>query len=244
MTIVEKSNQMAPRPLHTFVYGPLRSGKTSFAATFPKPIFLSSGTEGGDTTLRFHDVDLIRIGSLKDMKDAVAFVKANAAARGWRTVVIDSATYYADQVIQELTNNGEKPMNQRDWGMLDSHLQKWLLPTLRALPMHVVWIANEETEKGPEGQILGYKPMLYGKTSSKLPGACDLIVRSQVGTTRDSSGRLVTQFFMRTIPMDGAAAGGRFGNAFADGSIPSHFGAIAERIGPYIGEAVPIPTPV
>jgi hypothetical protein len=230
---------MAPRPLHTFVYGPLRSGKTSLAATFPKPIFLSSGTEGGDTSLRFFDVDVIQINSLKDMKEAVAFIKANAAVRGWRTVVVDSVTYYADQVIQELTNSGEKPMNQRDWGMLDSHLQKWLLPTLRALPMHVVWIANEEPDKGDEGKIVGYRPMLYGKTSSKLPGACDLIVRSHVQTARTPNGQYAAQFFLRTIPIDGAPAGGRFGNAFADGMIVSHFGAIAERIGPYIGEAVP-----
>jgi len=232
------SNQMPAKPLHTFVYGPLRSGKTTFASTFPKAVFLTAGNEGGDTTLRFCNVDIIQINSSTDMKEAIQVVRTQHAKYGWRTVVVDSLTYYSDLFIQELTKNGDKPMMQRDWGMLDLHLQKWLLPTLRSLPMHVVWIALEEGDKGPDGQVVGYKPMLYGKTASKLPGACDLIVRSQVQTSRDTSGKLVSQFMLRTITMDGAPAGGRFGPAFADGLIPAHFGVIAQRIGPYIGESV------
>ena len=234
---VVKSANMPAKPLHTFVFGPLRSGKTSFAATFPKPIFLSAGNEGGDTTLRFFDAEYIPINSSGDMKEAVAYVRANAPSRGWRTLVVDSITYYSDLYITELTKNGEKAMMQRDWGMLDLHLQKWLLPELRKLPMHVVWIAIEEDAKGNEGQIIGAKPMLYGKTASKLPGSCDLIVRSQVSSTRNpKTGALDPNFFLRTVGSEGTAVGGRFGPAFSEGMIPAHFNAIAARIGPYIGE--------
>lgn len=230
------STNMPTRKLHTFVYGPLRTGKTSFAATFPKPIFLSAGNEGGDMTLRFFNVDIIPINTPGDMKMAVKYIAANYHTKGWRTVVVDSVTYYSDLVIQELTKGGERPMIQRDWGLLDLHLQKQLLPDLHRLPLHVVWISTEEPEKGGDGQVVGYKPMLYGKTASKLPGACDLIVRTTVQNTRDANGNFVPQFLLRTIPYEGAAAGGRFGNAFSDGLIPSNFNVISQRIGQYIDE--------
>jgi len=233
---VINSSQMPAKPLHAFLYGPLRSGKTTLASTFPRPVFLSAGNEGGDTTLRFCNVDIIQINSSKDMKEAVPYIQQNQAKYGWRTVVIDSVTYYGDILIQEFTKNGERPMQQRDWGLLDLHLQKWLLATLRQMPFHVVWIALEKPIKGADGQIIGYEPMLYGQSAQKLPGACDLVGRTQVQEARDARGVLVPQFVVRTVTMGGAVAGGRFGNAFADGTIPAHFGALVQRIGPYIGE--------
>lgn len=230
------SESMPAKPIHTFVYGPLRTGKTTFAATYPNPIFLSAGNEGGDTTLRFCKVQIIKIATTQDMKEAVPYIAANHMKHGWQTIVVDSTTYYSDLVIQEITNNGTKPMQQRDWGMLDLHLQKWLLPSLRKIPLHVVWIANEESDKGADGQVIGYKPMLYGKTGTKLPGSCDLIVRSVVQNVRDpKTNALIPQFMLRTITTDGSPAGGRFGQAFSDGILPAHFAYIAQRIGPYIG---------
>src|SRR3954468_5292942 len=109
------SETMPPQPLHTFVYGPLRTGKTTFAATFPNPIFLSAGNEGGDTTLRFMKVKIIKIKNTTDMKQAVPFIAANYQKYGWKTIVVDSVNYYSDMFIQEVTADGTKPMQQRDW---------------------------------------------------------------------------------------------------------------------------------
>jgi hypothetical protein len=149
---------------------------------------------------------------------------------------VDSLTYYSDLFVAELTKNGDKPMQQRDWGMLDLHLQKWLLPVMRKLPLHIVWIANEDPEKGSDGGILGYRPMLYGKTAIKLPGACDMLVRANTEQARNAQGQLQTYYILQTVPTAGAPARGRFGPAFNDGKIPAHFNVIAQRIGPYIGE--------
>jgi hypothetical protein len=240
------SRDMPPKPLHAFVYGPLRTGKTQFASTFPKPVFLSIGTEGGDTTLQFvaQDTQIISIRSQKDMQEAIEYIRLYGSKFGWQTIVVDSITYYSDLVVQELTQNGTKPMRQPDWGMLDLHLQKWLLPTLRLMPQHVVWIAIEQAQKGKDGEIRGIEPMLYGKSASKLPGACDLILHSEVAQVR-VEGKLVPSYIMRTIPYDGATAGGRFGTAFASGQIPAHFAFIAQAIGKYIGvSGAPVVAPV
>lgn len=233
---------MPPRPLHTFMYGPVRSGKTTAAATWPAPVFLSAGNEGGDTSLRFTAADaVIRISSVQDMKDAIAYINAYGASKhGWRTIVLDSMTYYSDIFVGECTKNGEKYMAVRDWGTLDLHLQKWLMPTLMKMSFHVVYIALEEIVRGAEGEVKGYTSMLYGKSKDKLPGSCDLILRSATRNVRNSqTQKMETNFFFQTVTMDNSPSGGRFGNAFADGVIPQHFGAIAQRIGPYINEPVP-----
>lgn len=228
---------MPAKPLHCFVYGPLGSGKTTFASTFPNPIFLSAGNEGGDTTLRFCKGQVIQINSSQDLKEAVALIQHQHQQYGWRTVVLDSVTYLSDLYISELTKNGDKPMQQRDWGMLDLFLQKWLQPTMRKLPLHVVWIAGEDPDRGGDGGIMGYRPMLYGKTSVKLPGTCDMLVRAVTEQHRDpKTQQLQTHYVLQTVPSQGAPARGRYGNAFADGKIPAHFNVIAQRIGPYIGE--------
>jgi hypothetical protein len=234
---IHNTREMPPKPLHCFVYGPPRTGKTSLAASFPKPIFLSVGTEGGDATLRFYDVHSILIRSKQDMKEAVDYIRAGAKNYGWRTVVIDSVTFYSDLIVQEITGGGERPMRQPDWGILDLHLQKWLLPSLHELPLHVVWIALEQALRGKDGEVRGIEPMLYGKTAAKLPAACDLIVRTDVIQQR-VDGNIQNAYVMRTVPHDGAAAGGRFGPAFAEGVLPAHFAIIAQRIGPVIGEAL------
>jgi len=228
---------MPAKPLHCFVYGPLGSGKTTFASTFPRPVFLSAGNEGGDTTLRFCKGHVIQVNSSNDLKEAVGLVHARHKEFGWRTLVIDSVTYLSDLYISELTKSGDKPMQQRDWGMLDLFLQKWLQPTLRKLPLHVVWIAGEDVERNGENGVVGYRPMLYGKTAVKLPGTCDLLVRSNTEQYRDpQSGLMQTNYILQTVPIAGAPARGRFGAAFSDGKIPAHFNVIAQRIGPYIGE--------
>ena len=241
MIQVLNSKTMPAKPLSTFIFGPLRTSKTTSAATWPKPVFLSAGNEGGDTSLRGMDVDVIKINSVADMKEAVAYIDAYGQKKhGWRTVVVDSLTYYSDLFVQAASNNGEKPLQQRDWGLLDLHLQKWLLPKLMSMPYHTVWIANEVEIKNSDGNVVSYSPSLYGQTKTKFPGATDLIVRTMIRSVRNpNTQKLETEYLYRTVSTDGSPIGGRFGSAFSSGTIPAHFKAIAQQIGPYIGEEVP-----
>lgn len=236
---VQNSKSMPAKPLHTFIYGPLRTSKTTSAATWPSPVFLSAGNEGGDTSLRFQSVDVIVIKNVQDMKDAIAYIDMHGKTKhGWKTIVVDSLTYYSDLFIQQASNNGEKPLQQRDWGLLDLHLQKWLLPKVMSMPYHAVWIANEDEVKDTNGSVTSYSPSLYGKTKVKFPGSTDLIVRTTIRTSRNQQGQLQSEYLFKTISTDGSPIGGRFGPAFAEGIIPAHFQAIAQRIGPWIGEEV------
>lgn len=229
---------MAARPLHTFLFGLLRKGKTTAAASWPKPVFISAGNEGGDASLRFMNVDVIIVNSKEDLMQAMAYIQANYQKHGWRTVVFDSLTYYSDIFIAECSKNGTQMLQTRDWGMLDLHLQKWLLPLSRKLPLHFVWIANQEEIKDSNGGVVGGNPMLYGKTKVKFPGTSDLILQSITQTTRNQQGKLEVKYLFKTVATDDSPIGGRFGPAFAEGIIPAHFSEIAKRIGPWIGEPI------
>jgi hypothetical protein len=237
---VLNSQTMPAKPLSMFISGASRTSKTCSAATFPKPIFLSAGNENGDTSLRGYNVDIIRIMSVQDMRDAVNFVANNHVKYGWRTVVADSLTYYQDLYIAEVSKGGDKPLQIRDWGLLDLHMQKWLLPKLTSIGLHTVWISNSAEVKNADGAVICYQPMLYGQSKVKFPGACDLIVQTGIKAVRNpQTQRLETEYFYKTISTDGTPCGGRFGPCFAEGIIPANFTAIASRIGPYIGEEVP-----
>jgi hypothetical protein len=220
------------------IYGPVRIGKTSTAATWPRPVFLSAGVEKGDTTLRsFPGIDVAQINSVADMQQAVDWISANYKSRGWETVVVDAVTFYADIFITDMMDTkreGKKKekMEQQDWGMLDTHLQKWLLPRLHKLDVNVVWIALEQEQKDEEGKIISRQPMLYGKTAVKFPAACDLIAYMSMAQIKNTqTGRIEEHRVLRTAPYNGAMAGGRFPpDTFPEGWIWPNYQYIYARL--------------
>ena len=236
-----------PRPLTCFVYGATRRAKTSLAASFPRPIVLSVGVEGGDRTLQLYpDAEAIRIDTRKDAEAAMALIQQQHHPRGWQTVVIDSVTFLAEILIGEFSGvkldvKSDKTygkMDQQAWGRLESWLTKWFMPTLHALPMHVVWVALERQVMDREaGTIVRTEPMIPGQASQKLPACCDLILYADTMSVIPQGGGAPYQAYcMRTMETPGRAiCGGRFGNAFPVGYIWPDFQYIAERIGPQIG---------
>lgn len=238
LQIVAAGNQ--PRhPLTTMIYGASRLGKTWMAATWPSPLFLSAGLEHGDTTLTasFPHVPVARITSRRDMQEALAYIRAYDGKGVFETVVVDSATFYADIVVAELVKEAKnQQMGPKDWGKLDVEMLKMLMPTLHNLKAHVVWTALVQEIKDEDGKILRILPMLYGKGADKLPATCDLILYMDLMQMLDPATKMYNPVpVARTSPHNNAIAGGRFGPVFREGWIRNHFFEIASRIGPYIG---------
>ena len=229
------------KPLRCLVYGASRRAKTTFAATAPNPVFLSVSSEGGERTLQvcFPWVDVININSTDKMKEAVEFIRFNHKARGWRTVVVDSLSFYVETFVAELARK-KKIMTQQDWGALDLHVVKWLREELHGLPLHIIWICLEQQIKNDAtGAIVRMEPMMPGKSASKLPASCDLVLYADNAQVKDPQGNLVTGLLFRTQTNENnVIAGGRFGNLFSEGWIHPHFAEVVQRIGPYIGETM------
>jgi hypothetical protein len=187
--------------MSVLLFGPIGTWKTTFAAMWPSPVFLSCGTEGGDDALG--QVTSIwpgvpvpptyRIASRNMMVEKIEFIIRNARQFGWKTIVVDSLTYYIDlwikdlmimrnEVIEEQNKNlsakdrFQLAMEIQDWGMLEHHIMKELVPRLHSSGLNVIWTALVKDKKDKKGNTLGIIPDCAGATERKIPGVCKLIL--------------------------------------------------------------------
>jgi hypothetical protein len=125
-----------------------------------------------------------------DMKEMVTYVCQNYEQFGWRTVVIDSLTYYTDIWIQDLMTKrwgdigqrGKKEFEARmttaDWGMLEYHIMKELVPRLHGTKLNVIWTAlTKEKRDGEHIYEIGLD--VSGASGRKLPGVCKLVLYAE-----------------------------------------------------------------
>jgi hypothetical protein len=96
MKITKGKQQRAQRVV---LYGVESVGKSTFAAKFPKPLFLD--IEQGTSHL---DVDRCEINSWKQLTDALAEVKAT----DYKTIVIDSADWAERLCVEDLLTTSKK----------------------------------------------------------------------------------------------------------------------------------------
>ena len=188
------------------------------------------------------------------MQQKINYIRMNHMAYGWKTVVVDSVTFYADiwvgEVLQKYKDRGKEPvMNQRDWGLLEEHICKDIAQKLHGLPMNVIWTALATDKYGPEkasGErpVTGSKPYIQGKSAIKLPAICKMVIYA-AQRKEIINGRVTTipAFFTskEAAPVD-VDIRHKYGNCFPEGYLidpdtgstwPS-FKAFDSRIGNFI----------
>jgi hypothetical protein len=189
------------------LFSPIGTHKTTWAATWPSPIFLSCGSEGGDDSLGvvphiWPNIPIpptIKIDSANRMKQAALWVVQNAAHFGWKTIVIDSLTYYVDTWIQDLItlrygeqkrrgrtkaiDDFQSRMTQADWGLLEYHIMKELVTLFHNSGLNVIWTALVKEKMADDGRgnqyVKEYMPDVVGAAGRKLPGVCKLVLFGQ-----------------------------------------------------------------
>ena len=167
---------------HWFFYGPTGSGKTTLAATFPRPVFIEPKNEGSVETLRGLNIDYYEVVDLNSkirngvggMNRIIAEIEgaynADPDAFPYDTIVIESMSHYTDLIIEDITAGGQDAMDQRKWGEVLAHIRN-IQTRLRNLDAHVVFTALEKIdEKTGEGL-----PLIQGASAKKLPSSCDVI---------------------------------------------------------------------
>ena len=92
-----------------FLFGGVGTWKTTFAGTFPKPLFLSVGPEGGDDALamlpELYGIQVpptYHVTSPDMMLKKVDRIIKDYVAMGINTVIVDSITYYVDMWVAQL----------------------------------------------------------------------------------------------------------------------------------------------
>lgn len=230
---VRNTRDMEITVMRGMSYGRTGVGKTYFAATFPRPLFLSAYTEGGIVTLRKKDVDYIDIYSSEEMLSTIqelhALAEQGRLRERWDTIVFDSITLYCEQYIQELVEQvpGKKKMMRRpDWGQLDTHLRT-LTVLAHELPVNVWWIALEDEEKEEDGSLRNSYPMLFGKRSVKILASMDVVLWHEKINTKAGQEDI---YRCHSSPFLNHDAKDRFGELPARIDKPS-YGKLAKAIG-------------
>jgi hypothetical protein len=238
--VIDVSTRGATGRVTCLSYGAMRSGKTRFAATFPRPLFLSDATETGWTTIANmnrdsfwepgHTPKVWSIENAADMMKALADADQIIKTRPGeiQTIVVDSLTFYADLFFSTLDaaarSTGRTPDNRRLYQDLGSHLKE-LRIRVHMLPVNVVWLALEKSAD-PENPIGG--PMLPGQNAAKFAAGCDYIFYHRSYQIRPID---PVQWEVRTRRFGQYPAGGR-----DEGRLPDPLG--------YYGEVADKPEPI
>ena len=174
-------------PRYTFcVYGPTGSGKTTYAGSFPRPVFLSEVTESGYESLRGISDDalfepgikpiVLGIEKMNDMAMAREVLTPHIASGMVQTVVIDSLTFYADLYLNYLfaLYSANKGDNLKAYGDLGKHLRdlrvKW-----HQMGCNVVSLClPQDPDEGSANAL----PAIAGKEgkTGKFAASCDFLL--------------------------------------------------------------------
>ena len=95
------------------VYGRSKSGKTRFAATFPKPMLLIGFEDGTKSIATVKGIDFVRIRSSSEMDDVTRLL---AQSGKYKSAGVDTATAMRDLSLMEILGLHEMPV-QKSWGL-------------------------------------------------------------------------------------------------------------------------------
>lgn len=160
-------------PLRMALYGELKTGKTTFISTCPKPFIMSVGAEAGVASLGGKDVDYAFVNTAEEAVATVRWFKENYKKRGYRTFGIDTTTVLGRIFNMQFTKYGEASMEYRDWTkFLAAFLN--IRDTIHTCDVHVVW--NFHVDEVRSGDIvLRYAPKLQGASLKEILAACGVI---------------------------------------------------------------------
>ena len=169
------------------IYGASGSGKTSAAATFPRPLFVDC--EGGLLSVCDQGVDFVRCRSLADLTEALATVRVNVEK--FETVVIDSLSEVARLAIDanrraDGSASSATP-SLAEWGRC-IHTVRQIIRAFTALPLHVVFTALPRQLKSPTGEFQGMKPWLPGRLADEVAAAMDFVLFLYTKESEDERG--------------------------------------------------------
>jgi hypothetical protein len=159
------------RSQRVVLYGVESVGKSTFAAQFPKPLFLD--IEQGTSHL---DVDRCDINSWKQLTDALAEAKAT----DYKTIVIDSADWAERLCVEDLLATSKKTSIEdfgygKGWVMVAERISR-MLTSIDALidgGKHVVLIAHSRIVKFEAPDALAP----YDRYELKLSKQCSPLLK-------------------------------------------------------------------
>jgi len=170
--------------LAALFYGKAGTGKTTIAATFPKPLLhLDIREKGTDSISDLKDVDTLSIESWDAFEQIYWYLVSKE--NKYKTVVIDAVSQLQDfALLAALEENGKDesaPISKRDFGVAAGRLKTWIVNyrDLVDQGINVVFLAHDrstDTEDGEDGELTpSIGPRMMPSVASVLTAAVKII---------------------------------------------------------------------
>ena len=144
--------------LRVVVGGKPSSGKTSFAATAPRPLFFGDLSEGGFQVLDTMEADprlrsfwwdpdfkptVWAMENMLDYRPSIDRLRTMIAQKKcpFQTLVFDSLSIYGKRVLRELRTGDPKRDGRQNYGDLEYSID-YLVSDIHTLPLHVIWLCH------------------------------------------------------------------------------------------------------
>lgn len=223
---MKNTKELAVPKLRALVTGLTKHGKTTFAATWPKPIFID--IDKGVSTLRGRDFDYEDFADIEPLKvyDAVLkFLDMVKVDQKYETIVLDTFNrldYYLNLTI--------KPTGKFEFGEWGMKLQKNTELLLKLLTINLVnqknvlVLVHAAMDKDDNTGRMALMPALQGAIQKSIGGYFDenyYIEKVVKGNKRE--------FILSLENRDLIQAGSRFMEFTGELTIPAHYDEIIKR---------------
>lgn len=157
------------------VYGEGGVGKTTFAATAPRPIIADCENGSKYFGLRGIESDVALIESWNDMQEFMEI----ALTDNYDTVIIDPIGELMEKLIRYMVNKADSKLVQKDgnptmagWGWLKQTMRNFL-KVMRDSGKNIIIVAHVQ-EKDDEGRVIK-RPMVATKLATELVNLVDIV---------------------------------------------------------------------
>ena len=174
MKITKTTDPQAKPSVVMLVYGMGGVGKTTFAATAPKPLIVDCENGAKYFGLRGIDVDVARIAVWEDLNGIFGIAKSGE----YQTIVLDPIGELMEKLKRYMVAKGGKNVQpdgsptMAGWGWLKDTMRS-TIKILRDSGVNLILVAHVSEEKDDERIVK--RPMLMTKLSEELINMVDIV---------------------------------------------------------------------
>lgn len=174
------------------LYGKSGTGKTRFAATWPKPLLLIGAEDGTRSIRGDKGIDFVKLTASEEMRDIIDYLQQTSK---YKSVELDTGTMLQDIILMEVCGLSEIPV-QKGWGIatlqqygqISLQTKKYMqeLINLKEKNINVCIICQEKNyTEGQDNEVLqaNIGSALMGKVVEWLHPAvenvCQMFIRNE-----------------------------------------------------------------
>lgn len=171
-----------PLVVSALFYGRSGTGKTTLAASFPKPaLMLDIREKGTDSVFDVKGLDVLSVNSWQDIEDVYWLLKKNSH---YKTVILDQVSALQDLCQAEVLSQEDKTqMSQRLYGEVSSRMKTWLLSYRDLIEegINVIFLAHDRTFGNDDGDDSDFQidpavgPRVMPSVATVLTGCVKII---------------------------------------------------------------------